>query len=46
MFELVCLNLLTDERFSKIIYNKWALKSFKKKCEFSNKIKIIGIISY
>ena len=43
MWELVCLNLKTNERFSKIFYSYIAKENFIRKCKYSTKIKIVAI---
>ena len=43
MWELVCLNLKNNERFTKTFYNYLAKENFIRKCKYSNKIKIVAI---
>ena len=43
MWELVCLNLENNKRFSKIFYEYLAKESFIRKCKYSKKIKIVAI---
>lgn len=42
MFELIILNLINNQKFSKIFNSEFLKEDFKKKCKYSNKIKIIA----
>lgn len=42
MYEVICLNLLTGQRFTKYIEGEYRLNQFEKKCKHSEKIKIVG----
>lgn len=46
MFEVDCLDLVKQTRFTKIFYGIKKLNDFKRKCKYSKKIKIIGISDY
>lgn len=42
MYELIILNLKTNEKFTKQFTSLYLLNDFKKKCKYSQNIKIIG----
>lgn len=42
MYELIILNLKTNEKFTKQFASLYLLDDFKKKCTYSQNIKIIG----
>lgn len=42
MFELIILNLKTNEKFSKFFDSEYLMNKFVKKAKYSNEIKIIG----
>ena len=42
MFELVILNLINNQKFSKFFNSKFLKEDFKKKCKYSNNIRIIA----
>lgn len=42
MYELVLLNLKTNQKFSKIFNSEFLLKDFKRKCKKSKNIRIIA----
>lgn len=42
MFELIILNLKTNEKFSKIFNSEYLMNKFIKKAKYSKEIKIIG----
>ena len=42
MFELIILNLKTNEKFSKFFDSEYLMDKFVKKAKYSNEIKIIG----
>jgi hypothetical protein len=46
MYVVRLLNLKTDEEFSKPFYDKWQKDKFVKKCSYSKKVKVIGVLYY
>lgn len=44
MWEIVCLNLSNNKRFSKIFYDYLLKEDFVRKCKYSKKIKIVAKI--
>jgi hypothetical protein len=43
MWELICLNLTNNKRFTKVMDNYIQKEKFVRKCKYSKKIKIVAI---
>ena len=43
MFEVEMINLITQQRFTKIFWNKKNKDNFIRKCSFSKKVKVLGV---
>ena len=46
MYEVRLLNLKSGKEFSKAFYDKWQKDKFVKKCSYSRKVKVIGVLCY
>lgn len=46
MYEVELLNLKTNQTFSRVFYDKWQKDRFVKKCSYSRKVKVIGVLCY
>lgn len=45
MWEVTCLDLIKNKRFTKTFYDYIIKESFIRKCKYSKKIKVISIIN-
>lgn len=45
MWELTCLDLENNKRFTKVFYDYKLKENFVRKCRYSKKIKIVAIIN-
>ena len=46
MWVIECKNLTTNQVFEKTFYNKIFKDDFIRKCKYSKKIKILGVLDY
>lgn len=46
MFEVECLNLINNKRFTKWFFSDISKDKFVRKCKYSKKIKVLGILDY
>lgn len=46
MFEVECLDLVNNKVFTKVFYSIKKKNDFIRKCKYSKKIKVIGILDW
>ena len=46
MYEVNCINLVNNQRFTKYFYDYLAMQKFIRKCKYSKKIKITGVFNW
>lgn len=46
MYEVLLLNLFNNKIFSKVFWSGYQKDNFVRKCSYSKKVRVVGIIDY